>query len=176
MLAPVPQRWYRHENANTLIGAAILFSGHPYISARYRKPILVCEAQRFNSKVECSWMEISINIVMFSKHKCLFFFLNSISTGSINSCILYMFTSAVLSATKFFICSASYCFVSVIMWCVMKKRHNTLGTHQINVVCTKMLHMSSHQWFMMLLSWKSTRTRLSVLKTTVAYADTIPIR
>ena len=29
MLAFVPRRWYHCENANTLIGAAILFSGHP---------------------------------------------------------------------------------------------------------------------------------------------------
>ena len=27
-------------NANTLIGADILFPGHPYIWARYRKPII----------------------------------------------------------------------------------------------------------------------------------------
>ena len=34
------QRWYHCENANTLIGAAILKSGHPYIWARYREPII----------------------------------------------------------------------------------------------------------------------------------------
>ena len=33
--------WYRYENANTLIGAAILKSGHPYIWARYCEPIIV---------------------------------------------------------------------------------------------------------------------------------------
>ena len=32
-LAFTAQRIYRHVNANTLIGAAILFPGHPYIWA-----------------------------------------------------------------------------------------------------------------------------------------------
>ena len=36
MLAFAPRRWYRRENANTLIGAAILKSGHPYIWATLR--------------------------------------------------------------------------------------------------------------------------------------------
>ena len=40
MLVLVPWRWYHRENANTLIGAAIMKSGHPYIWVRYREPII----------------------------------------------------------------------------------------------------------------------------------------
>ena len=39
-LAFVPRWWYRRKNANILIGAAILKSGHPTYGLRYRKPII----------------------------------------------------------------------------------------------------------------------------------------
>ena len=43
----VPWWWYHHENTNTLIGAAILKSGHPY-GLRYRQPIICCSNNYFS--------------------------------------------------------------------------------------------------------------------------------
>ena len=40
-IAFAPRWWYRHDNANTLIGAIILKSGHSYIWARYCEPIIL---------------------------------------------------------------------------------------------------------------------------------------
>ena len=40
MLAFAPRQWYCCENANTLIRAAILKSGHPTYGLRYCKPII----------------------------------------------------------------------------------------------------------------------------------------
>ena len=44
-LAFAARQNYRHVNANTLIGAVILFSGHPYIWARYCEPIIIIYTQ-----------------------------------------------------------------------------------------------------------------------------------
>ena len=40
-LAFISRRRYRRVYANTSIGAAILFFGHPYIWAHYREPIII---------------------------------------------------------------------------------------------------------------------------------------
>ena len=112
----------------------------------------------------------------FQNINVCFFFLNSIITGRINSCILYMYVYQCCkhTCTNFFICSASYCAASVIMWCFMKKRHNTPLEHikLMCMVCMKMVHMSSISGYDVAVLKERQNQTIST-QDNVAYAGTI---
>ena len=57
--------WYRRVNANTLIGGAILFSGHSYLWDRYCEPIIHLS----NATVFCSLhaVDILMMVLMYNE-------------------------------------------------------------------------------------------------------------